>query len=639
MVVGRIFIRNFALDTTADDVTALISKICPVEEVHLPGKTPTGWRRLFAIVVVNADEEAQQKCIKAFNNSLWRGSRIHLEVSNKEFYASRLNRERAEEKERLLLQEAEEEHYEDVENDIAHDNSEEACLTDVEEAVHINAVISKPANKIWRIKKSRDGPPLIISTVALQPATNSKSKKGVPKVISCGRKVAFDYDELGNLIQSAVQPIDDAWYDAGCTNTLDSGKEVKNEADKPKGGGARRGFGSLLAVPEAALHVPEPKPMLKPGSEDRDCCVDPHFGIDEEDARNFRQSEFLDRYDSDDDEKEAMVVLTPSVTEVELTADALEKERLRSLSVLAAVLNKPAPVKRPGPGPGPTAAKGTNANAGNKAKGAQAPAPEVDAGIVEDDVNPVGVFARLDALKNIFHKEGGVWFGDDFSSLKESVSKGNVAEDALFREAEKMGYDIRSAAAAEAGTISGAFGGGGGGSGMMFGFFDEADSSPPVAPCLVPSSSSAVSSTLVAEVGLGDDDADEEPLAMSVGVEGAATAVVMSLMDVIINAKRFCRDRSETEVTQSWRDQRDKLVIDYKRKRKDAKKKTTYSGSGGGGNSGGGGRFAEDGGERTTRSAASVGGQQGTAASDGHTMKRKSPWQGPRKRAPKKSKS
>ena len=38
--------------------------------------------------------------------------------------------------------------------------------------------------------------------------------------------------------------------------------------------------------------------------------------------------------------------------------------------------------------------------------------------------------------------QGGVWWGDD-GTLNDAVSKGNIADDPLFREAEKMGIDIR----------------------------------------------------------------------------------------------------------------------------------------------------------------------------------------------------
>ena len=40
------------------------------------------------------------------------------------------------------------------------------------------------------------------------------------------------------------------------------------------------------------------------------------------------------------------------------------------------------------------------------------------------------------------HYQGGVWWGDD-GTLNDAVSKGTIADDALFREAEKHGIDIR----------------------------------------------------------------------------------------------------------------------------------------------------------------------------------------------------
>ena len=57
------------------------------------------------------------------------------------------------------------------------------------------------------------------------------------------------------------------------------------------------------------------------------------------DMRNFRQSEYLDRLESDD-EYDNVVVLRPCVKPLELTDEALDKERQRSLDVLAAVLGK-----------------------------------------------------------------------------------------------------------------------------------------------------------------------------------------------------------------------------------------------------------------------------------------------------------
>jgi hypothetical protein len=47
----------------------------------------------------------------------------------------------------------------------------------------------------------------------------------------------------------------------------------------------------------------------------------------------------------------------------------------------------------------------------------------------------------------------------------------------------------------------------------------------------------------------------------------------MSLIDIVKNAKKFQRDKTIDELRKDWLDTRDKLKLDYKRKRKDDKKK------------------------------------------------------------------
>ena len=299
---ARIFVRDFSSETTKEDVTALISKVCPVEEVYIPGKTLTGWQRLFAIVVVDADSELQQKCIKAFNNSLWKGARIHLELSNKPFYADRLAQEREEE---------------EAANDaVTDENNEVVDVMDMEapgneNEITANGWTSDLPSRILYIKKSRDGPPLMVSTQAFTPKEEGKkSKKRVSKILSCGRRIVFEYDEMGQLVAMPQawadlpmepEPVikESGLKDRGMAKEEKKGKDESKTDNKSKktndvtttavktGGGARKGFGTLLAVPEAALPLPlteaeRNKSFLKPGTEDRDCCVEKTFGIDEE---------------------------------------------------------------------------------------------------------------------------------------------------------------------------------------------------------------------------------------------------------------------------------------------------------------------------------------------------------------------
>ncbi|KAJ1406335.1 hypothetical protein B484DRAFT_210480 [Ochromonadaceae sp. CCMP2298] len=52
-------------------------------------------------------------------------------------------------------------------------------------------------------------------------------------------------------------------------------------------------------------------------------------------------------------------------------------------------------------------------------------------------------YANVHQLKDIFHREGGVWFGDEILTLEGAVGKGGACTDPLFLAAEKRGIDIR----------------------------------------------------------------------------------------------------------------------------------------------------------------------------------------------------
>ena len=101
MMTGRIYIRDFSYEATAEDLSTLITKVCPVVEVYISGPTPTGINRSFAIVVVNANSLLVDKCIKTFNNCHWKGTRIFVEKA-KEYYKDRLGREQTRDREAVI---------------------------------------------------------------------------------------------------------------------------------------------------------------------------------------------------------------------------------------------------------------------------------------------------------------------------------------------------------------------------------------------------------------------------------------------------------------------------------------------------------------------------------------------------------
>ena len=161
--------------------------------------------------------------------------------------------------------------------------------------------------------------------------------------------------------------------------------------------------------------------------------------------------------------------------------------------------------------------------------------------------------------------------------------------------------------------------------GMMFSFFPEVidEVQPevvevPLLPAVSPAEGenhhsvpSKLNTKKTAAVASGSerDAVSSEPMTTPV--------VFMSWLEIIENAKKFSRDRTEEVVVQTWREQRDKLVVDYKRKRKDTKKKNVQ-GAGTGGSSGG---------MRMNAGGGSSSSSGGGGESGGGMEKRKKAWQ------------
>jgi hypothetical protein len=107
----------------------------------------------------------------------------------------------------------------------------------------------------------------------------------------------------------------------------------------------RTGFGTLVEVPMKSLLKASAvaRSALKEGTEDRDCCVE-GFGIDSADLRNHQRDrdEYFDFVGDDaDGEGEGGVGGSGrAVSEAELAEEALQKERDRSMNVLSSLLQQ-----------------------------------------------------------------------------------------------------------------------------------------------------------------------------------------------------------------------------------------------------------------------------------------------------------
>jgi len=578
---GRIYLRDFSYESTPEDLSQFISKICPVEEVYITGKTPTGIDRSFAIVVVNASNDLVDKCVKLLHNCLWRGTRIQVEKA-KEYYKDRFERERALERKqnaRLLSKfddhtDTEESDQSIVVPDVERLELESSAISTgdiMDSTTETNTAIPKLSNDdvardnkaiidsmkrnklgvkagIVRIKKSRDGPPMIISTVPTSSLIQKKSKK----FLCCGRKTMFDYDDSGVIIYTPLQ-ISEAEtsgdseseeeeelvivkksIDKSSKDVVKHNKDAKallsssdntdgKEVAQPQGGGSRKGFGGISTVAITALPVPLKEAYLKnkfpttvaKGGVQVDCCIETEdeqisiFGLDADDLRNDKNQELIEFAGDDDNRNPYRVDDIPCVDELELTEEALSAERMRSLKMLELIMSKDINIEKNEkinekksvisiPNKKHSEIKNENKISSNdridtiknwesiktkrfdptdlkQSYALTAEEVEMKNKLINDKIlkkiqkdqqnekiledmklkdenaneneneneKMKDNFVDLNTFKNIFYKEGGIWFGDD-GTLNDAVIKGNTGADPLFKEAEKYGIDIRT---------------------------------------------------------------------------------------------------------------------------------------------------------------------------------------------------
>lgn len=630
--MSRLYIRDFSSKQIGPaDLEALFSKICPVEEVYIPeSETPTGLVRSFAVVrLQTVDPEIAHKCVKAFNGCLWKGARIRVEKANNEFYKDKFDRER---KEEIM-------------------DTEESAPTDTEEEKEPSKQFS---NSYVKIKKDRHSLPVKIST---KPSARNKKRN----VASCGKRIVFDIDgNFDNANQTSEESSssddedeeeakksssksDDHTTDLSAKPT--NGEDAQNSSSivKPvEGGGKRRGFGTLLKEDTSVFEV-KAASLIEKEEDDKPCISAEDLS---EAALQKERSRALDIMNN-----MIFTLPTPTVNPKKAVKIAAKQERdaakLASES-LAAESTKPTIVYQqttPDETENNTfyadfdedikaGTKGSvdvkschPASATQEASEDQSVSMPAKPGFHQDE------FANMNKLKNIFHKEGGVWFGDD-GTIKESVGKGCAGVDPLFLEAERLGIDtrVRSATfinptiAASSVSISGSGTASSGSFNFGFGFGDSSKDDAGGDADVSGGNTSMVfrffpEMEKEEETNNDGDDADKERAgaemgeqmisfgqmtsiadlpstkattlkrAVDKGGDGSLLSVALaltpnpisligqsgvSLQQLVGSAKRFCRDTdtSDDRLDSTWRETRERLVMDYKRKKKDAKKRS-----------------------------------------------------------------
>jgi len=590
--MGRIYVGNLPhgkQDDVERELLALVTKVAGVQDVYFPELPVTGIPRTFAIVsLINSGEEDAdpiKKCISTLNHCHWKGVKLRVERA-REYFVNRLERERIEtdNQERTLRE-------------------KEAAL--VEETQNATVTLSKVNEdfnppSVFRIKYNKDK------------YIHYKPKKKYNTL-----NTVFDMDASDDFDKSQV------YADTNKENEKDKEKETTTLVGV--GGGQRKGFGTLVGK---STTIKSNNTNAVNDFIDESCCRD---GTVEHLATHpsilDRTPDWTNEFDAGDQSEEDNdndnnnyayeVDANPAVTKEDIQDAALKRERDRINAMLqsfakgstegsaaSASAHTDGSDAKPGFSTASSAARwssftGTRFDPTlDSSNDMELSAEDIQAmrqrsqeqsegTTIQSIATPVELerdtktFADLNALKDIYHREGGVWWGGEEN--KDAETRGTGVQDKLFMEAEKLGVDVRDGVGKTNDR------------GMSFGFFDKPTNSG--------TSTDTSNNATVFGFGFGSPQAglDTVGTTKTSGLDAAwaasssshvlmntdsnayqnshsmagsmAMAAVPSMKDLLHDAQLFCREDTEEEVRFHWREQREKQVNDYKRRRKDARRR------------------------------------------------------------------
>lgn len=492
MEKGRLYVKDTPTDATVADFTALFGRLCPVLDVYIPGPTPTGIRRNFVIVTLEADESNLKNYMKTFNGILWMGVKIRIELA-KEWYQTRWDKEKKEFEEKERKKEEELQQL----NEIV-----DYCIpkANLDEALSIRKSKFLPVKQISAV-------PTVIGPLENHKIIPTKGKSVIP----CGSKVIFDtklyqekyQDHLLSVAKLAsegkISQISDSENESEDDRKIN--KVQKNSMLKPKtqelkqlGGGARKGFGSLI------VESKDKNENLKEGYN----CSETVKGYLEEQS---------------DEEK----CLLPE----DLEEETLLKEKNRALNIFDSLF-------------------GDNAvnNEVEKDNVRKVGYNRIDEIIVQQDNN---TFANLGALKNIFADEQDPSNKPDESTIQDTLE--SKLENVLLQPKDVS---------------------------MSFNFFNSGQDTE------LSEIKEPENQKFTKEIKSLNDQATKPSISNAKNEDIKITSIsqfcerlrpMRTIEEILAAAKKFHRKKSIEEVEREWREGRDKLVLDYKRKRKDANRR------------------------------------------------------------------
>lgn len=599
MKSGSIYIADFGDSVKEADLEILIGKLLSVKNVYIPGQTPTGLQRRFAILRVEGeDDKSIADCARKLNNCQWKGCRLRVELA-RPFFADRLAEER-------LAQQAETKQH-----------IESAAVETV--LPEFNPVEKGGVLCIRRIYGHHEW----VASVS-NGARVIKRGMAELKVLQLGTRLKFDYDlddclisnhknnheknipicteiDVRNIVEDDVNEV--------ANNKSDIDTLQRNSGSRANAG--RRGFGTLLengtsldsnqckSYPDNKLfheydvdnHNDEGHTFRKPSVHDEFASGHMDSVDDAGTGRGVAKSSKEYNYDDDSDED----VHIPACGPEDLEPDALANERKRALSLFAEAANDAGQSFEPTDRPvharlnkrGWEAVRETASLRYDPTADDRGASLEMDKdekiALVEkvrqrnqelEDRRTENFFstsssadaalsaekphADLGELKDIFSRNAGVWFGDD-GGLKETVQregKGPALDD-IFLAAERQGHDIR----ANDSSVNK----------LTFGFFDETDMSAEHASEIKHSGINDPYPNLVSCEESSNDNSDPD----SDEDNNMARCSISDMETMFVHARKFCRASILTveDLQQAWRFAREKGALDYKRRVHDLKRR------------------------------------------------------------------
>jgi hypothetical protein len=271
---SALFVASTGGSAPDASVSQLVTRFCRVQDVFSPSRPPG-----FEFLIITVDDEDQaRKCAKTFNNTIWNGMRLRMELE-KDYYLERLKQEW------VLAEEKAEEDGDPLQN--------------------IEPTMTQFCAPVLRIRKSKHALPMQIICQDQNIDTYSSG------YIACGKHTILDPDyEVHEYrsIPDLVQPFHDNGHKRDDVRLGSNTIQIKDTKEIVEGGGVRRGFGTIMRESHDKLE-----------------------------SKVAKKKQFSYDYDYDADVKEEGGEL-PCVSLEETEDTALLKERQRSRDILRTIL-------------------------------------------------------------------------------------------------------------------------------------------------------------------------------------------------------------------------------------------------------------------------------------------------------------